>query len=85
MTAGGEDLLPVDDVLVALADRSSAQRRQVGARLRLRVPDREMHVTGEDRGQELLLLRVAAEPLQSRPDGLQGDRGQRHVGPVRLR
>ena len=54
--AGGEDLLPVDDVLVAVAHGGGAQRRQVGAGLRLGVADREVHLTGQDRRQELLLL-----------------------------
>ena len=84
VAAGGEHLLPVDDVLVALADRSSAQRREVGARLRLGVSDREVHLAGEDAGQELLLLQVGSVRLQSRPDGLQRDGGQRHVGTVRF-
>ena len=84
VAAGGEDLLPVDDVLVAVANRGGAQRRQVGARLRLGVADREVHLTGEDRGQELLLLRFAAVHLQGRADGLQRHRRQRHVGAVGL-
>src|SRR5882757_2100205 len=84
MTTGGEDLLPVDDVLVAVTDRGGAQRRQIGACVGLRVADREVQLTGEDRGQELLLLQVAAELLQGRPDGLQGDGRQRHVGSLRL-
>ena len=84
MAAGGEDLLAVDDVLVAVADRGGAQRRQVGARLRLGVPDREMHLAGEDGGQELLLLQFGSVRLQRGPDGLQRDGGQRHIGAVRL-
>src|SRR6201991_2704013 len=31
VTTGGEDLLPVDDVLATMADRGRAQRAQVGA------------------------------------------------------
>ena len=82
--AGGEDLLAVDDVLVALADGGGAQRCQVGAGLRLGVADREVHLAGQDRRQELLLLRLAAVLLQRRSDGLQRHRGQRHVGAGRL-
>ena len=84
VTAGGPDLLAVDDVLVTVTDRAGAQRGQVGARLRLGVADGEVHVTGEDAGQELLLLQVGAVLLQRRADGLQRHRGQRHVGAVRL-
>src|SRR6202011_206028 len=59
VSAGGEDLLTVDDVLVAVANRGGAQRRQVGARLRLGVADREMQLTGKDCGQKPLLLFLA--------------------------
>src|SRR6201999_926055 len=82
--SGGEDLLPVDDVLVAVPNRGGTQRRQVGARLRFGVADREVHLTGEDRGQELLLLQFAAVYLQGRPNRLQRDRRQRDVGPMGL-
>ena len=84
VAAGGEDLLPVDDVLVALPDGGGAQRRQVGAGLRFGVADREVQLAGEDRGQELLLLHLGAVHLQRRSDGLQRHGGQRHVGAVRL-
>ena len=39
-----------------------------------------MHLTGQDGREELLLLRLVAVDHQRRPDGLQGDRGQRHIG-----
>ena len=84
VAAGGEDLLPVDDVLVAVPDRGGAQRREVGARLGLGVADREVHLAGQDAGQELLLLQLGAVHLQRRPDGLQRHRGQRDVGALRL-
>src|SRR6202007_2347743 len=74
--------LPVDDVLVAVPHGTGAQGRQIGARLRFGVTDREVDVTGENPRQELLLLCVAAKPLQSRPDGLQRDSGQRYIGTV---
>jgi hypothetical protein len=43
-----------------------------------------VHVSGEDPRQEHLLLLPRAVHLQRRADGLQGDRGQRDVGPRRL-
>ncbi len=80
VTAGGEDLLAVDHILVAVTDSGGAQRREVGAGFGLGVTDGEVDLTGEDRGQELLLLLVGAVHLQGRADGLQRDTGQRHVG-----
>src|SRR5690606_15361966 len=57
---GGEHLLPVDQVILGRPLLSphggGAQRRQVGASLGFGVADREVHFTGQDRGQELLLL-----------------------------
>ncbi|CKR47089.1 Uncharacterised protein [Mycobacterium tuberculosis] len=84
MCAGGEDLLAVDDVVVAVANGGGAQRRQVGAGFRLGVADREVRLTGQDRRQELLLLQLAAVRLQRGADGLQRHRGQRHVGAMGL-
>src|SRR6202035_2871474 len=54
--AGGEDLLPVDHVVVAVADGPGAQRGEVGARLGLGVADREVHLPGQDARQEEVLL-----------------------------
>jgi hypothetical protein len=82
--AGGEDLLPVDHVLLTVAHGPGAQRGEVGARLRLGVADREVHLPGQDARQEEVLLPRRAVLLQGGPDGLQGDRGQRHVGAGRL-
>ena len=56
VAAGGEDLLAVDDVLVALPHRAGAQRRQVGAGLGLGVADGELQLAGEDPRKEQLLL-----------------------------
>ena len=84
MATGSEDLLPVDDVLVALANRGGAQRCQVGACLWFGVADREVHLTGEDRGQELLLLRSLPYTCSVGADGLQRHGGQRYVGAVGL-
>src|SRR3546814_5619157 len=56
-----------------------AQGGEVGACLRLGVADREDLVTDQDPGQELLLLRVGAEPHQGRTDGVDGHQGERHT------
>ncbi len=91
VAAGGEDLLPVHHVGIPArrpipghAHRPGAQRREVGAGLRLGVPDGEVHLAGQDLRQEELLLRGGAILLQRWPHGLQGDPGQRHVGPGRF-
>lgn len=67
VTAGGEDLLAVDHILVAVTDSGGAQRREIGAGFGLGVTDGEVDLTGEDRGQELLLLLVGAVHLQVGP------------------
>jgi hypothetical protein len=84
VAAGGEDLLPVDDVAISVPYRPRPQRGQVGAGLRLGVPDREVQLACQDPRQEELLLLGGAMRLQRGADGLQGDRRQRHVGPDRL-
>src|SRR5690606_9184971 len=78
--AGGEDLLSVDDVVVAVTHGGGAQGGEVGTCFRFGVADREMYFAGEDGGQELPLLFVGAVYLQGRADGLQGDARERHVG-----
>ena len=82
--AGGEGLLPVDDVAVAVAYGPGTQRREVGAGLRLGIADGEVHLAGQDPGQEEVLLPGCAVLVQRGADGLQGDRGQRHVRAGRL-
>ena len=67
-----------------MADCRGPQRGKVGAGLRLRVADGEVHLAGQDRRKELLLLQLGAIGLQCRADGLQGDRGKRHLGTRRL-
>ena len=84
VAAGRPDLLAIDDVLVTMADCRGPQRGKVGAGLRLRVADGEVHLAGQDRRKELLLLQLGAIGLQCRADGLQGDRGKRHFGTRRL-
>jgi hypothetical protein len=61
------DLLPVDDEVVAVADRPGRQRPEVGAGVRLGVADREEQLTGEDPGQEEVLLLLRAELLDRGP------------------
>ena len=82
--AAGEHLLAVDDVVVAVAHGGGAQRRQIGARRRLGVADRELDVAVQDRGQELLLLLLGAAMRERRPDGVEGDERDRRVHPLRL-
>src|SRR4051812_38667237 len=53
---GREDLVPVDDVLVAFADGARPERREVGPRFGLRVADREVDLALEDLREEELLL-----------------------------
>ena len=84
MPAGGENLLAVDDVLVTISCGRSAQCCKVGAGFRFGVADREVHFTGEDRGQEFLLLLLAAVLLQSRTDCLQRHRRQWDIRPHSL-
>ena len=80
----GEDLVPVDDVLVAIAHRSGLQGGEVGARAGLGVADGEVHLTGHDLGQERGLLLVAPVAHQGRADGVQGDEGDRGLRPLHL-
>jgi hypothetical protein len=63
MATRGEDLLPVDDLLVAVPHRRRPQRREIGARVRLGVTDREMHLAGEYPGQKSRFLPLGAERL----------------------
>ena len=50
VAAGGPDLLAVDDVLVTVPDRRGTQCRKVGACFRFGIADREVHLTGQNRG-----------------------------------
>src|SRR3954468_16168413 len=58
----GEDLATVDDPLVTVQPRRGAQRREVGAGLRLGVADGDVQLAGEDarKVRRLLLLRPEA-------------------------
>ena len=82
--ARGEDLGPVHHVLVAVAHGPGAQRGQVGAGLGLGVADGEVDVAGQDAGQEVRLLLLGAEAHERRPDRVDGDEGERGVGPAGL-
>jgi hypothetical protein len=70
--------------MVAVADRAGAQRRQVGAGLRLRVADREVRLTGRDPGQQVGPLLGGAVPGDGRPDRVDGQERHRHPGHGRL-
>ena len=76
------DLLAVDDPVVAVAAGRRLQRRQVAAGLGLRHPDAPRRVAGEDPGQELGLLVVAAVGDQRRAHLAVGEphRGDRRTG-----
>ena len=82
--AAGEDLGPVDDVLVAVAHGPGAQRGQVGAGFGLGVADGEVQLAGQDLGQEERLLLVGAVAHDRRADGVDGDEGERRPGPPGL-
>ena len=74
----GPHLLAVDHVLVAVADGGGAQRREIGARTRLGVTDREVDVARGDLGQVELLLLLGAERHDGRCDAV--DRQERDRG-----
>src|SRR6202044_3366380 len=50
----------------------------------LGVPDGEVQLAGEDARQEERLLLVGAEAHDGRPDGVDGDEGERPTGAPRL-
>src|SRR6516164_1843660 len=58
--AGLPDLLPVDDVMIAVATRLRAHGTDIGARAGLRYRDRHANLTGEQLGQKMALLLLAA-------------------------
>src|SRR5437899_8981513 len=63
----GEDLLAVDDVLVAVAHGPRLQRGQVGAHARLRVPDaRSEEHTSELQSLRHIVCRLLLEKKNSR-------------------
>ena len=75
-----EDLGPVDDVLLTVAHGPRAQRGEVGAGPGLGVADGEVQLAGEDLRQEERLLLVGTEAHDGRPDGVDGDEGERRTG-----
>ena len=64
----GPDLLAVDHVVIAVAQRAALQRRQVAARSRLGVAGAPLVLAVEDVGDEALLLGLAAVLDQRRAD-----------------
>ena len=80
----GPHLLPVDHVVVAVADRGGAQVGQVGSRVRLRVADREVQFACRDPGQKELLLLVGAEGHDRRRDAVDGQERHRRTGDGRF-
>ena len=83
--AGGPDLLAVDDVLVAVADRACLQRGEVGAGARFRVALGPHALSREDRREVLLALLLGAVDNQGRTEQADGgaadrrSRGFRHL------
>ncbi|AFP42179.1 hypothetical protein MSMEI_5745 [Mycolicibacterium smegmatis MC2 155] len=75
----GPHLLAIDHVVVAVTHRGGAQRRQVGARARLGVADREVQFTRGDLGQEELLLFLCAERHDRRRDAVDGQKRHRRA------
>ena len=80
----GEHLRPVDDVVVAVAHRGGAQRREIATGARFGVADGEVDGALEDGGKELVLLLVGAELDERGTDRVQRDHRQRCVDPPRL-
>ncbi len=82
--AGGEDLGPVDDVLVAVATRPGPQRGQVGARLGLGVADGEIELAREDLREEERFLLLRAVAHDGRTHRVDRDEGKGSPGAPRL-
>src|ERR1035438_3450614 len=94
----GPHFLAVDDVRVPSprppphslftvplhSDGAGAQRGEVGARLRLGVPDGEMDLTRGYPGEVARLLLRGAVAHDRRADGVDGQEGHRHPGDRRL-
>ena len=81
---GREDLLAVDDPLVAVLHGSGAQRGQVGAGAGFGVTDREVQLAGEDLRKELRLLLLGTELHDRLADGVDREERDRHPGAPRL-
>src|SRR5262245_15510306 len=77
--AAGEDLGPVHDVVVALAQGRGLERRQVGPGLGLAVADREVDLPREDPGEEAPLLLLGPEGHQRRAHGIDRDERKRRL------
>ena len=79
-----EELLAIDDVLVAIASSARLQRGEVGACARLGISDREVQLAPEDAREHGALLLIGTERHERRSDTVQREQRQRHAGPVRL-
>ena len=79
-----EHLLPVDDVLIAVAHRPGTQRGQVRAGGGLRVADREVQFAGEDAREEVRLLLVTPETHERGADRVERHQGHRDAGALGL-
>ena len=83
MGGGGPELLPVDDVVIALEARLRAQRGEIGTRAGLRKALAEPIVETRDTRQKMAFLRFRAEGDQHRTDhvDIEGQRlrRRRHV------
>src|SRR5262249_30296670 len=76
----GPHLRSVEEPAAVDAGRRCAQRRQIGARVRLAHPDRERELTATDRGQDPSPLLGRTEAVDGRPalpvgDPVVADRG----------
>ena len=80
----GPHLLPVDHVLVPVPHGHRPQSRQVGAGLRLGIPDREVELARGDPGQVERLLLGRPVPHDRRPHRVDGQERHRHPGDRRL-
>src|SRR5581483_2371799 len=80
----GEELAPVDDPMIAVADGARPERGEVRARRRLGVADREVTLAAED-GRKVLRLLLRAAVLHDRGgDGIDRQHRQHDAGARRL-
>src|SRR5690606_32542616 len=80
--AADVDLLPVDDVALALPPRARPQRVRVGARVRLGQREADARLSARETRQPARLLLVAAVAREQRPDdrGRDDEQEQRAAG-----
>jgi hypothetical protein len=80
----GEDLLPVDDEVVAVAHGACLQGGEVGAGFRFGVADGEVGLAFENLRQVEVLLLLAAVLHDGRGDGVDAEHGHGGTGAHRL-